>query len=167
MQKIIFSFVLLAFNLFANAQSTEKLRLMSLLRQTDFYITSGNIEKAADLCEQALVIFKDLGVNNDTETISGLHKISHAYSEKKMYSEAVKTESLLVEVFPHAIPDNLYDYALYLNDLALYLLGNHDVVLAEKNIQKALSLIKDKNDVNLAVIYVRAAEIYKGTIPHY
>ena len=91
--------------------------------------------------------------------------MQHAYSEKKMYSEAVKTETVLVEVFPLAMPDKLYDYALFLNDLSLYLFENNNMILAEKNINKALSIIKNKDDVDLTIIYARAAEIYQKTTP--
>ena len=147
------------------AQSTDKARLLSLLNQTEFFITAENYDKAAEVCDQAIVLFKKLGANNDLNTISKLHIISHAYSEKKMFNEAAKTESILVEIFPVAIPENIVDYALYLNDLSLYLLEDNNIILAEKNVKKALSLIKNENDVNLAVIYVRAAEIYSKTIP--
>lgn len=163
-RKTIF-LLLLTCNLWAYASSVDKMRLLSLLKQTDFYITSENYEKAAELRDQALVLFKGLGAENDSSTISELHKISHAYSEKKMFSEAVKTESVLVDIFPLAIPDKKLDYALYLNDLSLYLLDDNNIVLAEKNIKKALSLIKNKNDVNVATIFFRAAEIYSETTP--
>lgn len=152
-------------NLLTYASSDDRLRLLNLLKQTDFYITSENFEKAAELCNQALVLFKKQGRENDMNTILALHNISHAYSEKKMYSEAVKTETVLVEVFPLAMPDNLYDYALFLHDLSLYLFENNNMILAEKNINKALSIIKNKDDVDLTIIYVRAAEIYQNTTP--
>lgn len=152
-------------NLLTYALSDDKLRLLNLLKQTDFYITSENFERASELRDQALVLFKEQGAENDANTISALHKISHAYSEKKMYSEAVKTETVLVEVFPLAMPDNFYDYALYLHDLTLYLLNDKNIVLAEKYSNKALSLIKNENDVGLAIIYITAAEIYQETNP--
>lgn len=157
--------LLLICNLWAYASSVEKLRLLSLLKQTDFYIAAENFEKAAELRDQALVLFKGLGAENDSSTISELHLISHAYSEKKMFSEAIKTESLLVEILPLVMPDNKLEYALYLNDLSLYLLDDNNIVLAEKNIKKALSLIKNEKDVNVATIYFRAAEIYNETTP--
>ena len=165
MKRNIFILLVLLSNLFTFASSDDRLRLLNLLKQTDFYITSENFEKAAELCDQALVLFKEQGAENDANTISALHNISHAYSEKKMYSEAVKTETALVEVFPLAMPDNLYDYALFLNDLSLYLFENNNMILAEKNINKALSIIKNKDDVDLTIIYVRAAETYQNTTP--
>ena len=119
------------------AQSTDKARLLELLGQTEYYIMAGNFEQATELREKALVSFKKLGKKNDERTIGGLHNISHAYSEKKMFNEAVKTESILVEIFPVAIPENNVDYALYLNDLSLYLLENNNTILAEKNVKKA------------------------------
>ena len=165
MKRNIFVLLLLLSNLLTYASSDDRLRLLNLLKQTDFYITSENFEKAAELCDQALVLFKEQGAKNDVNTISALHNISHAYSEKKMYSEAVKTETVLVEVFPLAMPDNLFDYALFLNDLSLYLFENNNMILAEKNINKALSIIKNKDDVDLTIIYARAAEIYQKTTP--
>lgn len=165
MKRIFYTVVLLLCSILVYATSTEKLRLLNLLKQTDSYIASGNFEKASELCEQSLVLFKALGANNDNETISELHKITRAYSKREMYSEAVKTESVLVEVFPIALPDSTLEYAMCMNDLSLYLLKMNDVVLAEKTINKALSLIKDENDNNAAIIYFRAAEIYKELNP--
>ena len=165
MKRNIFILLLLLSNLLTYASSDDRLRLLNLLKQTDFYIISENFEKASELCNQALVLFKEQGAENDANTISALHNISHAYSEKKMYSEAVKTETVLVEVFPLAMPNNLYDYALFLNDLSLYLFENNNMILAEKNINKALSIIKNKDDVDLTIIYARAAEIYQKTTP--
>lgn len=165
MKRNIFVLLLLLSYLLTYASSDDRLRLLNLLKQTDFYITSENFEKAAELCDQALVLFKEQGAENDANTLSALHKISHAYSEKKMFSEAVKTETVLVEVFPLAMPDNFYDYALYLHDLTLYLLNDKNIVLAEKYSNKALSLIKNENDVGLAIIYITAAEIYQETNP--
>jgi ADP-dependent phosphofructokinase/glucokinase len=120
-KRLLFIIILLSsYNLLVCASSVDKLKLHNLLRQVDFYLTSGNFEKAADLRDQALVLFKKIGAENDESTFSGLHMISHTYSERKMYNDAIKTESVLVEVFPLAIPNNKKDYALYLNDLAFY-----------------------------------------------
>ena len=165
MKRTLNIIVLLLCSILVYASSTDKLRLLSLLRQTDFYITSGNYDKAAELREQALSLFKKIGAENDMESFYGLHKISHAYSEKEMHSEAVKTESLLVEIFPLAMPDSTSEYALYLNDLSLYLLRDKNYNLAEKTVKKALSLIDDDNDINFAVVYVRAAEIFNLVSP--
>ena len=149
------------------ASSFDKSHLLLLLSQTEFHIVSGNYERATEFRDQALALFKKLGSENDLKIISKLHAISHAYSERGMYSDAVKTESLLVEVFPLAMPDNKYDYALYLADLSLYLLDDDNIELAEHNIRKALALIRDEKDINekLALIYIRAAEIYFETTP--
>jgi len=152
--------LLLLCNLLTYGSSVDKLHLHNLLRQTGFYITSGNFEKAAELRDQSLVLFKKLGAENDSCTISELHKVSHAYSEKELFGDAVKTESTLVDIFPLAIPNNLMEYALHIQDLAFYQSSANNFRLAEKNIKKALSLIKDKNDVKCATIYLRAAEIY-------
>lgn len=40
-----------------NTTSSDKKLLLSLLRQTEFYITAENYERAKDLREQATVIF--------------------------------------------------------------------------------------------------------------
>lgn len=166
MKEIAITILLFVFTCTTSAEPADKFRLMSLLRQTEFYILAGNYERATELCDQSMSMFKDLGSKNDISTISGLHQISHAYSEKGMFSEAVKTESLLVEIFPIALPDSIVDYALYLNDYTLYLLGNDDIAHAETTINKALSIIENKDDVILAVVYFRAAEIYNATTPH-
>ena len=166
--RIIVTFAFLfIWNYMAYANSEDKMRLLSLLRQTEFYIIADNFEQAAELCHQSMAIFRKLGAENDNNTISELHKVSHAYSKKQMYGEAVKTESLLVEFYPFVIPYNKSDHALYLNDLSFYLLKEGNIGLAEKNVNKALSLIKNINDVDdkLATIYFRAAEIYYETVP--
>lgn len=165
MKRKVSIFVLIICSLLAYASSVDKSRLHELLKQTKSYIISGNYENAAELRDQALASFKELGAENDISTISELHNISHAYYERRMCSDAVKTETILVEIFPLALPDYLFDYALYLNDLALYLLADNNIVLAEENVEKALSLIKNENDIRLAIIYVRAAEIYQKTSP--
>lgn len=165
MKKTVTIFILLICNSLVYADSVEKERLLSLLRLTGYFITSGNYERAGELREQSIMLFRKLGAENDSNTISELHEISHAYSEKKMFGEAVKTESILVEVFPIAMPDNKLDYALYLCDLSLYLSEDNNNKLAEKCIKKALSLIKNENDSNSAIIYFRAAEIYQETTP--
>ena len=165
MRKITTLLILLTCNYIAYAETVDKSRLLTLLRQTEFYILAENYERAAELRDQSMAMFKCLGAGNDQNTIAELHKISHAYYEKKMFSEAVKTESLLVEVYPRAIHDNINDYALYLNDLSLYLLEDHNIDLAEKYIKKALSLIKNINDVKIAFVYIRAAEVYKRMSP--
>ena len=152
----------------AFAENVDKNRLLSLLHQTEFFIMADNYERAAELCDQATAMFKSLGADNDQNTIVGLHTISHAYSEKKMFHEAIKTESLLVEVFPLAMPDNISDYALYLNDLSLYLMGGQDMTLAEEIIKKALSLVNEEDvskNLDLVAIYLRAAEVYQATNP--
>lgn len=164
-KRILSVFLLIMCDLLVFASSVDKSRMHELLKQAETYITLGNYEKADELRDQALVIFKDLGAENDESTITELHEISHAYYERGMYYEAAETETVLVEVFPLAMPNHLYDYALYLNDLSLYLIADNNIVLAEKHINKALSLIKNENSVNLAIIYVRAAEIYQKTDP--
>jgi hypothetical protein len=142
------------------ASSVDKLKLHNLLRQVDFYLTSGNFEKAADLRDQALVLFKKIGAENDESTFSGLHMISHTYSERKMYNDAIKTESVLVEVFPLAIPNNKKDYALYLNDLAFYSLQAGDFERGMQSVNKAIKCLENTdNDEALAIIYIRTAEL--------
>ena len=165
MNRFALVFLAVFLNLLAFASPANKSRLLNLLSMTDFYIASGNYEKAADFCNQALILFKQIGAENDNTTISNLHGISHAYAEKGMYRDAVKTETLLVEVFPLAMPDNVYDYALYLHDLSFYLMSDDCIELAAQKINEALSLIENKNDVNLSIIYMRAAEIYHKTNP--
>ena len=164
-KRILSVFLLIMCDLLVFASSVDKSRLHELLKHTKSYIISGNFEKAAELRDQVLVYFKDLGKENDISTISELHDISHAYYERGMYSDAAKTENVLVETFPLAMPDNVYDYALYLHDLSLYLLGDNNIILAEKISNKALSLIKKEKDVGLAIIYITAAEIYQKTNP--
>lgn len=164
-KRILSVFLLIICNILVFAASVDKSRLHELLKQAESHITSGNYEKAAELRDQALASFKELGAENDISTFSELHNISHAYYERRMCGDAVKTETILVEIFPLALPDYLFDYALYLNDLALYLLADNNIVLAEKKVEKALSLIKNENDIRLAIIYVRAAEIYQRTSP--
>ena len=168
MKKILSIIVLSMCSFVVFAENVDKNRLLSLLRQTEFFIMADNYERAAELCNQATAMFKILGADNDQNTISGLHTISHAYSEKKMFRDAIKTESLLVEVFPLAMPDNISDYALYLNDLSLYLMGGQEMALAEDKIKKALSLVNEKDvikNLELVTIYLRAAEIYQATTP--
>lgn len=164
-KRLLSVFLLIMCNLFVFATSVDKSRLLELLKQAESHITSGNYEKAVELCDQALIFFKELGAENDISTISELHNISHAYYERGMCSDAVKTETALVEIFPLALPDNVYEYALYLHDLSLYLLRDNNIVLAEKISNKALSLIKNEMDVGLAIIYITAAEIYQKTNP--
>ena len=164
-KRLLSVFLLIMCNLFVLAVSVDKPRLHELLKQAESHITSGNYKKAAELRDQALVSFKELGAENDVSTISELHNISHAYYERGMCSDAVKTETVLVEIFPLAMPDNVYDYALFLHDLSLYLLGDNNIVLAEKISNKALSFIKNEKDVGFATIYITAAEIYQKTNP--
>ena len=152
-------------SLLAYTSPKDMLSLYEQLEQIKLLIASGDFSKAAELRDKTLISFKEIGAENDVKSISMLHNISHAYTEWGMYSEAIKTESILVEIFPLALPDYLYDYALYLNDLALYLLADNNIVLAVKNVEKALSLIKNENDISLAIIYVRAAEIFQKTSP--
>lgn len=147
-------------HLISIATPVDKSKLLSSLRLAEFYITSGNYEKASTNRNLGMELFRQLGADNDLNTISMLHKVSHAYSEKGMYKEAIETESLLVNVFPHAQPNNKHDYALYLNDLSFYLMGDDKIELAADYINKALSLIENTKDVNLAIIYIRAAEIF-------
>ncbi len=164
-KRLLSVFLLIMCNFFVFATSVDKSRLLELLKQAESHITSGNYEKAVELRDQALASFKELGAENDISTISELHNISHAYYERGMCSDAVKTETALVEIFPLALPDNVYEYALYLHDLSLYLLGDNNIVLAEKISNKALSLIKNEKDVGLSIIYITAAEIYQKTNP--
>lgn len=165
MKKIVVLLFIINWTSLAIAEPVEKAWLLSLLNQTESFIIEGNYDRAAELCEQSMEMFKNLGADNDVYTISGLHKISHAYAEKNIYGEAIKTESLLVDVFPLVMPDKVLDYALFLNDLALYCMYNKQVESAEQNIQKALSLINEEKSEKVAVIYFRAAEIYQLTTP--
>ncbi len=88
-------------------------------------------------------------------TIAELHQISHAYSEKGMYSEAIRTESMLVEIFPLALPNNSKDYALYLNDLALYSLLAGEFERGMNSVNKAFEVLEGTNDdETLAIIYI-------------
>ena len=156
--------LLLLCNLLIYASSLDKLRLTNLLKQTVFYITADNHEKAAELRDQALVLFKRIGADNEISTIIELHKISHAYSEKGMYKDAIKTESLLVEVFPLVQPNNKKDYSLYLNDLALYSMEGRDYEKSLMCVNKAIEILKDEDDLaTLAAVYIRKAEVlYKS-----
>lgn len=165
MKRYIIIVLLSVCNILAIASPAEKSKLRSLLRMADFYIASSNYDKAAQTRDQALDLFRLLGPENDLNTISLLHQISHAYSEKGMYNDAVITESVLVEVFPIALPNNKVDYALYINDLSFYLMQNNCMDLATTYINKAMSIIEGETDATLAIIYVRAAEIYSVTSP--
>lgn len=142
------------------AHTADKLRLTSLLKQIEFYIESENYQRAEELCQEVKVLFKKLGKDNDAETIIGLHMVSHLYNKKKMHKEAVNTESLLVEVFPKALPEDTLEYALFLSDLALYQLDANDFKSASKNTLKALSIVGDKEDIKYAPLYIRASDIY-------
>lgn len=165
MRKFLAIFILLSFNYLVYASPVDKARLLSLLNQAEFYIISGNYELATELRDRSIAMVKELGAGNDNSTILKLHKLSHAFSERKMFGEAAKTETALVDVFPLALPNDTLEYALYLSDLSLYLLEDKDIVNAEKNIKKALSLIRDENNPDYALIYIRAAEIYIDTDP--
>ena len=143
----------------------DKTRLLSLLHQTECDIDAGEYERARESCALSIEMFIELGENNDFNTIAGMHKISHAYSEKKMFSEAVRTESILVEVFPRVFPNNVVDYALLLNDLVFYLYEDEQYDKAIMYINKALKLINSDNESDLVPIYIRAAELYPKTTP--
>ena len=161
MRRLSFLLIILACcYIAAFAAPVDKNRLLSLLRQTEFYIAAENYERAAELRDQAIVMFEQLGKDNDLNTISELHKVSHAYSEKKHFGEAVKTESVLVKIFPKAIPHNPKEYALYLNDLALYLLENNDFEDGTKCVNKAIKVVRDAHDdATTAMVYIRTAEM--------
>ncbi|MBR5215807.1 MAG: tetratricopeptide repeat protein [Bacteroidales bacterium] len=147
MKKIFLIFLMALCNLISVATPVDKYKLLSSLRMTEFYIASGNYEKASTNRDLAMELFRQLGAQNDLNTISMLHKVSHAYSEKGMYKEAIETESLLVDVFPLAQPNNKHDYALYLNDLSFYLMGDDKIELAADYVNKALSLIENTTSV--------------------
>ena len=164
-KNIVLLFLISLFKVLSYAQPADKTLLLPLLMETGFYVESGNFEKAAKLQDEALVMFKELGSGNDLQTISELHRISHSYSVKKMYEKAVKTESLLVEIFPLALPNDTSEYAMYMNDLAMYQLGGGMIDQAEATINKAMSLIGDSHDLKLMGIYIQAAEIFKSKSP--
>ena len=165
MKKIIAILIIISCKILLFAQSADKTLLLPLLMETGFYVEAGNFEKAEKLRDEALIMFKELGAGNDLATITELHRISHAYSEKGMYDDAVRTESLLVEIFPQAIPNDISEYAMYMNDLAMYQMGCGMIDQAEATIKKALSLIGESHDLKLMGIYIQAAEIFQSKSP--
>lgn len=141
-------------------QTADKSRLTSLLKQTEFYIEAENFQRAEELCQEAKSLFKKIGKDNDMTTITGMHMVSKLYNKKEMHKEAVNNESLLVEIFPKAFPEDTLEYALFLSDLALYQLGANDFKSASKNTLKALSIVGDTEDIKYAPLFIRASDIY-------
>lgn len=141
-------------------QAADKLRLTNLLKQAEFYIEAENFQQAEELCHEAKKLFKKIGKENDMTTIAGMHAVSHLYNKKKMHKEAINNESLLVEVFPKALPEDTLEYALYLSDLAFYQLCAKDLKKASQNTYKALSIVGDREDIKYAPLYIRASDIY-------
>ena len=119
--------------------TNKKEYIKCLTAHANFYITTGNLNKAEELCLSAREIALREPVDRDGYA-STLEKLARLYEKMGFYAKQEAVERQIYEIYKQKYGENYYKYVYAMGSLADVYQRNHDFERADSIYRKALGI---------------------------